>query len=54
MGWFGEVLGGTNLNFTVMSAAVAEFREKATISEEYFEEIRKDVRRRGGRRWLER
>lgn len=41
---------GTNLNFTVMSAAVAEFREKRTISDEHFEEIRKDVRKRGGRR----
>ncbi|NLJ23911.1 MAG: VWA domain-containing protein [Firmicutes bacterium] len=41
---------GTNLNFTVMSAAVAEFREKATISEGHFEEIRKDVRKRDTRK----
>jgi uncharacterized protein YegL len=38
---------GTNLNFRVMSAAVAEFREKRKISEEHFEEIRKDVKKRG-------
>ncbi len=40
---------GTNLNFTVMSAAVAEFRESATISDGHFDEIRKDVKKRGGR-----
>lgn len=40
---------GTNLNFTVMSAAVAEFREKRTISGDHFEEIREDVRKRGRR-----
>ena len=38
---------GTNLNFKVMSAAVAEFREKRKISEEHFEEIRNDVKKRG-------
>ncbi|MAT42264.1 MAG: hypothetical protein CL609_07985 [Anaerolineaceae bacterium] len=38
---------GTNLNFRVMSAAVAEFREKRKISEEHFEEIRNDVKKRG-------
>lgn len=38
---------GTNLNFAVMSAAVAEFRESATISDEHFDEIRKDVKKRG-------
>lgn len=37
---------GTNLNFTVMSAVVKEFRENAIISEECFEEIRKDVKKR--------
>jgi uncharacterized protein YegL len=41
---------GTNLNFTVMSAAVAEYRDSASISDSHFEEIRKDVRKRGGRR----
>ena len=41
---------GTNLNFNVMSAAVAEFRESSTISDGHFDEIRKDVKRRGGRR----
>lgn len=41
---------GTSLNFTVMNAAVAEFRECATISDEHFNEIRKDVKMRGGRR----
>ena len=41
---------GTNLNFTVMSAVVAEYREKATISEEHFEDIRKDVKKRGARK----
>lgn len=41
---------GTNLNFTVMSAAVAEFRECATISDEHFNEIRKDVKMRSGRK----
>ena len=41
---------GTNLNFSVMSAVVSEYREKATISEEHFEKIRKDVKKRGGRK----
>ena len=41
---------GTSLNFKAMGAAVAEFRECATISDGHFEEIRKDVKRRGGRR----
>jgi hypothetical protein len=31
-------------------AAVAEFREKSTISKEHFEAIRQDVRKRGGRK----
>jgi len=41
---------GTELNFKVMSAAVATFREAGTVDEACFEEIRKDVRRRGGRK----
>lgn len=41
---------GTELNFKVMSAAVASFREVGTVDETCFEEIRKDVRRRGGRK----
>lgn len=41
---------GTNLNFAVMSAAVAEFRKKAIISESHFEKIREDVRKRGRHR----
>lgn len=38
---------GTNLNFSAMSAAVAEFRENASISDEHFEKIRKDAKKRG-------
>jgi uncharacterized protein YegL len=41
---------GTELNFKVMSAAVASFREVGAVDEACFEEIRKDVRRRGGRK----
>jgi uncharacterized protein YegL len=41
---------GTELNFEVMSAAVATFREVGTVDEDCFEEIRKDVKRRGGRK----
>ncbi len=41
---------GTNLNFTVMSAVVKEFRENAIISEEHFEEIRKDVKKRSAQK----
>lgn len=41
---------GTELNFKVMSAAVATFREAGTVNEACFEEIRKDVKRRGGRK----
>jgi uncharacterized protein YegL len=37
---------GTNLNFKMMSAAIGEFRECATISQEHFEEIRRDVKKR--------
>lgn len=38
---------GTNLNFSVMSAVVSEYREKSTISEEHFDRIRKDAKKRG-------
>jgi uncharacterized protein YegL len=41
---------GTELNFKVMSAAVATFREAGTVDKACFEEIHKDVRRRGGRK----
>ena len=39
---------GTKLNFKVMSAAVTTFREAGAVDSACFEEIRKDVRRRGG------
>jgi len=41
---------GTELNFKVMSAAVATFRESGNIAEACFEEICKDVKRRGGQK----
>jgi uncharacterized protein YegL len=41
---------GTALNFKVMASAVAAFREKGTVNEACFEEIREDVKRRGGRK----
>jgi len=41
---------GTELNFKVMSAAVSTFREKGTVDEACFEDIRKDVQRRGKRK----
>ena len=41
---------GTALNFKVMASAVATYREKGTVNEACFEEIRKDVKRRGGRK----
>lgn len=41
---------GTELNFKVMASAVATFREEGTVDEACFEEIRKDVKRRGGRK----
>ncbi|MGI6677820.1 MAG: vWA domain-containing protein [Dehalobacterium sp.] len=40
---------GTELNFRVMADAVAKFREQGTVDEACFEEIRKDVKKRGGR-----
>jgi len=33
-----------------MASAVATFREAGTVDEACFEEIRKDVKRRGGRK----
>lgn len=41
---------GTELNFKVMSAAVSTFREKGTVDEACFEDIRKDVQRREKRK----
>ncbi len=41
---------GTQLNYTVMAQAVATFREAGTVDEACFEEIRKDVKRRGDRK----
>ena len=41
---------GTELNFKVMASAVATCREAGTVYEACFEEIRKDVKRRGGRK----
>ena len=41
---------GTELNFKVMSAAVTTFREAGAVDSACFEEIRKDVRRRGGQK----
>lgn len=41
---------GTELNFKVMASAVATFRKSGTVDETCFEEIRKDVKRRGGRK----
>jgi uncharacterized protein YegL len=41
---------GTELNFKVMASAVTTFREAGTVDEACFEEIRKDVKRRGGRK----
>ena len=41
---------GTELNFKVMASAVTTFREAGTVDEDYFDEIRKDVKRRGGRK----
>jgi uncharacterized protein YegL len=41
---------GTKLNFAVMSEAVMSFRDVGSVDETAFEEIRKDVKRRGGRK----
>ena len=41
---------GTTLNFTMMAQAVTEFRKNNSISDSYFEEIRKDMKKRGRRK----
>ncbi len=41
---------GTELNFKVMASAVASFREEGTVNEACLDEIRKDVKLRGGRK----
>ena len=41
---------GTALNFQAMSKAVAAFRETSVVPDEALEAIRKDARRRGGRK----
>lgn len=41
---------GVELNFRVMSEAVATFRECASMPERWNDEIQKDYRRRGGRK----
>ena len=40
---------GTALNFEVVSHAVMSFREAGAVDEECFDEIRQDMKRRGGR-----
>ena len=41
---------GTKLNYKVMERTVTTFRESGTITEDCFDEIRNDVKRRGGRK----
>jgi uncharacterized protein YegL len=41
---------GTNLNFTVLNETVSMFRDSGNVDETAFEKIRKDVKRRGGRK----
>jgi uncharacterized protein YegL len=41
---------GTELNFRAMNKAVMSFREASCIDNSVFEEIHKDVRKRGGRK----
>lgn len=41
---------GTQLNFKVMADAVEAFRRSGAVNDSFFEEIRKDVKRRGGRK----
>lgn len=41
---------GTQLNYTVMAQTVATFCRAGTVDEACFGEIRKDVKRRGGRK----
>ena len=41
---------GTELNFRMMSKAVATFRKCGAVPTEYLDEIRKDMKKRGGRK----
>ncbi|MBE2181829.1 MAG: VWA domain-containing protein [Anaerolineae bacterium] len=41
---------GVKLKYAAMNNAVSEFREKATISDEHFETLREDVKKRGNRK----
>lgn len=41
---------GTALNYKVMANAVGSFRKHGSVDETCFEEIRKDVKKRGGRK----
>jgi uncharacterized protein YegL len=41
---------GVNLNFSVMSQAVAAYRKRSVIPEGWNEDIQKDFKKRGGRR----
>ena len=41
---------GITLNYEVMNEVVSEFRVCSDISEKHFEQIRQDVRKRGGKR----
>lgn len=41
---------GVRLHYATMNNAVAEFRKKATISDEHFKTLREDVRKRGKRK----
>lgn len=41
---------GTKLNYKVMERTVTSFRESGAITEDLFDEIRMDVKRRGGRK----
>ncbi len=41
---------GTRLSYMVMSHIVARFREAGTLGKDCFDEIRKDMKRRGGRK----
>lgn len=41
---------GVKLKYAAMNNAVAEFREKAKISDQHFETLREDVKKRGNRK----
>lgn len=41
---------GVKLKYATMNNAVAEFREKAMISDQHFETLREDVKKRGNRK----